>query len=173
MATFRDSNGKEWVVCLDAPTIRAVRQECKLDLADLEGKAYGRMVDDPVLLVDVLWIICRRQAQEAGVTDEQFGRALIGDAIERATAAMLESIADFFPRDQRELLLATAAANAKIRHTGISRAMAKINDPDLESQIVAALEQRMSDEIRDVLQQLTRSSSATVSPASAVSIPAD
>ena len=47
--------------------------------------------------MDVLYVVCKRQADSAGVTDEQFGRAMAGDAVDAATKAFLEELADFTP----------------------------------------------------------------------------
>ncbi len=163
MASFKDKNGKEWHLALDAPMIRTIRKECEgIDLGDPQGKAYDRMVADPVLLVDVLWVLCREQASAAGVTDVQFGRALIGDTIEAATDAMLEVIADFFPPQSRALLQAMAAKSAKVRAMGMERALAKINDPALEENLLKLLDERMDAEVSGAL---TRLSAATSSPA--------
>jgi hypothetical protein len=161
MATFKDKNGKEWSIAIDAPTIRTIRQEMSIDLGDPQGKAYDRMVADPVLLVDVLWLLCKEQAHRDGVTDVQFGRALVGDAIEHATDAMLGVIADFFPPQSRALLHAMTAKAAKVRSMGMEKAMAKINDPSLEEGLLAALDERMDREVRGAL---TRLSAATSSP---------
>lgn len=149
MATFKDKHGKDWVISLDAPLIMAVRRECDLDLASTDGSAYERMADDPILLVNVLWVLCREQAGD--MTDVMFGKLLVGDAIEKATEAMLEAICDFFPLRKRQLLQAVVAKNAKIREIGMEKALARINDP----QLLATLEARMDAEINSMLTRLT------------------
>lgn len=155
MSVFKDKNDREWMVSLDGPTIRRVRTECDgIDLADGEGKSYDRLVNDPCLLVDVLWSLCRDQAIAAGISDIQFGSALVGDAIERATAAMLESIADFFPQRSRALLTTVAAKNSKVRQLAMEKALAKIEDPELEIQVMQAMDDRMDAEVRSVLTRL-------------------
>lgn len=68
MATFKDRNGKPWTIDLDAYLIRDVRKACDgLDLAALNGEAYDKLDADPVLLVDVLWILCASQANAASI----------------------------------------------------------------------------------------------------------
>jgi ribosome biogenesis protein Tsr3 len=47
--------------------------------------------------VDVLFVVCKNQADQAGVTDEQFGMAMGGDAIDLATKAFLEELTSFTP----------------------------------------------------------------------------
>jgi hypothetical protein len=169
VAQFKDANGKPWSISLDAPTIRKVRNELDgLDLADGDGAALDRMAADPCLLVDCLWLLCQEQAEKAGVQPEQFARGLIGDAIDSATAAMLESIADFFPTQRRTLLRAIRDKNAKLRELGVMKAMQRINDPDLEARILADMEAEMDATIE---RSLTRLKSVTNSPDSSASTP--
>lgn len=171
MAAFKDVNGRDWLLELDAPTIRTVRQECEgIDLADTEGKSYQRLADNVVLLVDVLWVLCREQAAAKQTTQQMFAKAIVGQAIESATAAMLAAITDFFPPRHRQLLTTVANKNEAMRNLGIARALEKIGDPALEQRIMAGLEAKMDAEIQRVLMQLE---SATVSPASSESVPAD
>lgn len=100
---FRDGRGREWAIAIDAPTIKAVRRDCEVDLASLDDGVFGRIGEDPVLLVDVLWCLVR--GQHADVGDEDFGRALnSGEVIEAATKALAEAIVDFFPPRKRSLL---------------------------------------------------------------------
>jgi len=111
MRTFKDNAGRSWTVTLNVWTVKKVRDLLQVDLLDLggapstspgSGETPGngllyRLIADPVLLVDVLYVVCQEQADEAGVTDEQFGRAMSGDAIDGATKAFLEELADFTP----------------------------------------------------------------------------
>lgn len=178
MPTFKDANDREWTIKLDAPTILRVRSatcdvpNCKhlqgtgcngVDLADLEGKAQLQLRRDVVLLVNTLYLLCQPEAQRQGITDEQFGACLVGDAIRRATIAMDEAIADFFPEESRVILRAMTAKDEEVRKLGMERALAKINDPNLATQFVAALEAQLDEEMKNLL---IRSSSATSSPAS-------
>jgi len=108
MRTFNDNAGRSWSLALNVWTVKKVRDLLGVDLLDLGGEsATGssdkkpgllfRLIADPVLLVDVLYVVCKDQADGAGVTDEQFGRAMGGDAIDAATKAFLEELADFTP----------------------------------------------------------------------------
>jgi hypothetical protein len=129
MHKFTDRNGKEWVLDITVSTVKRVRS---LTGVDLMGMAGGDVLDqlgrDPVLLVDVLYAICKPQADEepcakcAGFrkyalddkggevelpcdacaqtgrfTDEKFGEAMAGEAVYRATRALIDEMSDFFP----------------------------------------------------------------------------
>jgi hypothetical protein len=128
MRTFQDNAGRTWTVALSIWTVKRVRDVLGVDLLDLGGQTVwptrtregeqlpgnllSRLIADPILLVDVLYVACKDQADAAGVTDEQFGRAMAGDSIDAATRAFLEELADFTPspRDRaraRKVLAAT------------------------------------------------------------------
>jgi hypothetical protein len=178
MRTFTDANEKEWAITIDGPAILRVRAgtcdvpNCKhllgcgckgIDLGDLDEKWKLACRRDVVLLVNTLYLLCQPEAHERGITDEQFGASLVGDAIRRATIAMDEAIADFFPEESRVILRAMTAKDEEVRKLGMERALAKINDPNLATQFVAAMEAQLDEEVKSLL---TRSSSATSSPAS-------
>jgi hypothetical protein len=87
----------------------------------------------------------------------------VGDAIKRATIAMDEAIADFFPEEKRAILRALTAKDGEVAKLALERTLAKINDPKLAEDFVAAMEGQLDEEMKNLL---TRSSSATSSPAS-------
>jgi hypothetical protein len=104
MRTFQDNAGRTWTIALNVWTLKRVRDLLAVDLLDLAGDETNpgsgllhRFIADPILLVDVLYVACKDQADPLGVTDEQFGRAMAGDAIDAATRAFLEELADFTP----------------------------------------------------------------------------
>ena len=178
MPTFKDANSREWTITLDAPTILRIRSatcdvpNCKhlqgcgctgVDLGDMTGETQQQLRRDVVLLVNTLYLLCQPEAQRQGITDEQFGACLVGDAIERATIAMDEAIAVFFQAGPRAILRAVAAKDAEVRKLGTERALAKINDPTLTERFLAAMEAELDAELNRFL---TRSSSATSSQGS-------
>ena len=113
MKTFRDNKRRVWTLEVNVAAIKRVRGLCKVDLnsiveVDSENRPTARLLEqlssDPVLLVDVLYAICKPDADKQGVTDEEFGEAMAGDAIEQATEALLDEIVDFFPSAKRQVM---------------------------------------------------------------------
>jgi len=94
---FRDSKGRSWAIDINVTAVKRVRSLAGVDLLDLaDGSLVETLIADPVKLADILYALCKPQADQAGVSDEQFGEGLAGDAIAGATDAMLESLAGFF-----------------------------------------------------------------------------
>lgn len=165
MATFTDQNGRQWVLKIDAPTIHEVRKELAIDLAKLDEQTYAQLLEDPVLLVDVLWIIVRKNA--GGTTDRQFGEALCGDAIDQATRGLLDAIADFFPQRKRLLLRSLGEKNAAMMDRMLAAIENRINDPEMASEIEQAMLAGMDEKLRLAVTRLKSASSAPGSAESA------
>ena len=106
MQTFRDNAGRTWTIAVDIAGVKRVRTALSVDLMEfLEGRLLHRLVSDPVLLCDILYVLCRPEADRGGVSDEDFGRAMGGDTIEHATRALVEALVSFSPnpRDRENL----------------------------------------------------------------------
>lgn len=100
MHVFKDNAGRTWPVSIHVSAVKRVRGMLGVDLYSLIDDRFqglGKLLADPVSLVDVLYVLCKDEADKQGITDEDFGRAMAGDAIEHATHAFLEEFADFFP----------------------------------------------------------------------------
>lgn len=163
MPTFKDNRGQEWVLEVTVDDIRNVRKRLDFNLVDISEESINKLYDDPVLLVDVIWLLCESQATGKKIKDVEFGRSLRGDAIEEATAALLESIADFFPGSRRSLLKQVISTTEEMRTKVDGLAMDQISDPELVNRVVKATKTKMESEVEEYLTHL---SSATKSPAS-------
>lgn len=106
MREFIDEQGRTWGVRVDVDAIRKTRQLVGIDLTKVMDSKENlqALVDDVVALVDVLHVLCEKQCGHRGVTAEDFAKALYGDAISRATTALMESIIDFFPQGRGKIL---------------------------------------------------------------------
>lgn len=148
MKVFKDSNGQDWQIILNVLQMKRVRAALGIDLVnvitlDKDGAVkvdlIDRIANDPCLLVDILWVIVQDQAKSIGVTDEQFGTALVGDAIERATAAFLDELVDFFP-GARRLFLKKAVDLARKYAGEWTTVLAKaLESPELEKKIAESM----------------------------------
>jgi hypothetical protein len=138
MPTFTDVQGRAWSIDINVATLRQVRALSGIDLMEaLGGTLLDRLVSDPVLLGDVLYACVKPQADERQVNDEAFGRALAGDVIDAATAALLEAFVAFFPHPRRRVLGKAVAKLAGWRAAALAAAEARLDDPALEAAVQA------------------------------------
>ncbi|MEP0848686.1 MAG: hypothetical protein HRF50_17915 [Phycisphaerae bacterium] len=106
MKTFTDNAGRTWTIAINVDVLKRVRGLVDVNLLDIiDGKLIERLYRDPVLLCDVVYAVCKPEADAKSVSDEDFGRAMAGDAIEQATKALLEELVLFSPspRDRANL----------------------------------------------------------------------
>lgn len=143
MKSFKDTEGREWVVEVHVTAIKRVQGLLGLDLYALvdDGfKGLGELLAHPVKLVDVIYVLCKPQADERGITDEDFGRAMRGDAIGAAADAFLEEYVDFFRGPQRAALREVIAKARAVEAKVTSRLMGMIAaiDVDFEANRLSA-----------------------------------
>ena len=142
MTTFTDTEGRSWTVQVTVDAIRRVRDLTGVNLAveATGGDLFERLAADPVLLCDILYGLVKPEADKASVSDEDFGRAMAGDAIDCATEALLEELVAFFPQSQRQVLKKALAKLEKFEVRAVEFAMRRLDDPALDAKFEAALE---------------------------------
>lgn len=156
MAHFKDKKDLEWEVNIDAPMIMKIRDDCDPNFLlndDEKDNTYIRMQLDPVLLCRVVFLLCTKQRHERSITEEEFYMQVIGNAIDRASEAMLEAIQSFIPRRTRTLLEMFAIQD-KLQQEAIEKAVVKINSPELREKLQETLETKIDAEYQRVVTQL-------------------
>ena len=158
MHTFKDNRSRPWTIAINIAAVKRVKARLGVDLyaSVSEGlKSLGKLLSDVITLVDVIYVLCETKASELEVSDEDFGAALGGDAIEHATEAFLKALVDFFPEARTRATLTTVLAKSKVvRDRLLDQAVSQAEALDPESLFSHLM------------------SSSTSSPASSVSIPA-
>ena len=148
MKTFTDNKGRTWTLEVTVATVKRVRGLCKVDLNSIveldknnkpSAELLERLSSDPVLLVDVLYAVCKPQADKLGVTDEDFGEAMAGDSIEHATSALLEEVINFFPESKRMVMQRILSASRKFSEAARKKLEAELNG-EFESRVVSELD---------------------------------
>lgn len=127
MRSFVDRNGRSWSVVINIGAVKRVRALCELNLLELisvdengktDSKTLDRLSGDIVLLVDVLYAVCKPEADKLGITDEQFGEAMSGDVIESASRVLLDEVVDFFPEAKRRVFRKVLDATRRFEEAG-------------------------------------------------------
>jgi hypothetical protein len=146
MKTFADTAARTWAIIVNVAAVKRVRELLQvnlLEIADQKAKLLERLVDDPCLLCDILFCLVKPEADAKGVSDEDFGRGLAGDALGAATDALLSEIADFFPKGRREIMQRILAKLTALQDKATSLALTKLDDPELDRQMEAELKAAM------------------------------
>ena len=142
MKTFNDNAGRSWTVQINVDAIKRVRDLAQVNLLEVvEGKLLERLISDPILLCDVIYSLCKSQADSGGVSDVDFGRAMGGDAIDGATTALLEELVDFFPQAKRRVLAKALAKLQKLQTAALAAVETRLDSPELDRQMAARLAQ--------------------------------
>lgn len=142
MKSFKDNSGRTWNLSVDVSAIKRVRSLIDVDLlsiADGKGKVLEQLVDDPIVLCDVIYCLCKPEADAKDVTDEDFGRAMGGDALGDATNALLEDLVNFFPKPKRDLLDKALRKLRSLQEMAQDIASKKLDSPELEAEMKALL----------------------------------
>lgn len=157
MRTFQDNAGRTWTVAVTVDAVKRVRDLLKEDLLDIE-RVFPRLFVDPILLCDVVYCVCKPQADAQQVSDVDFGRAMAGDAIAHAEQALVEELVDFFhDPNHREVARRAIRKYSQFRNRVAEAVIAHLESPTLAQQLEAILK--------------TACDSFTNSPESSESIP--
>ena len=104
MAHYQDKTGYDWPVNFTVKTLKKIREQVKtkegksFDLLNISDQStIQNLVSDPVLLVELLWVIEQPLAKENGKSYDEFQNAHTGNVLLEAVTAVSEALADFFP----------------------------------------------------------------------------
>jgi hypothetical protein len=137
MKTFVDNAGRVWCIQIHVAAVKRVRGLVGVDLfalVDEEFAGLSKLLGDPVSLVDVLYCLCKDEADKRTVTDEDFGRSMGGDALEKAVEAFLAELTDFFPDARvRAALQKILTVSRRIRDIVLTEAIDELEKVDADS----------------------------------------
>jgi hypothetical protein len=183
MHSFKDQLDREWHVALDVAAVARVKSRLDVNLykvLDDRCDLFQRLGADIELAVNLLYVLIADQAAAAGVGDEDFGRGLAGDAIDRAMEALVAETVAFFPHRTRTILGTVREKTIQATETTTRLAIAMMDavtpeDMAMEARAAIARAIILEKIARDVeLQRASEpSNSSGGPPASAASTPAD
>ena len=128
MKEFKDDQGRPWMVALTVAAADRVRGLVTIDVVDdveqADGRIERRRRTEPFDMIDagnisrtlevlrsqygkigeILYAICRKQADEKKLTKEDFLEGLKGDALEAGVKALEAELVDFFPPRLRRMV---------------------------------------------------------------------
>ena len=151
MKAFTDNAGRLWEIELNVRQMKRVRDRLGVDLVNVisageDGSVatdtLDRVANDPILLCDILWVLCEGQAKTAGVTDDDFGSSLAGDSISEATRAFLDELVDFFPGARRAILKKAVGLARRYEEENAAALEKALESPEFEERMKTLLNPR-------------------------------
>jgi hypothetical protein len=139
MKIFTDNAGRTWTIAIHVTAVKRCRALLSVDLYGLVDEGFvgfSKLLSDPIALVDVVYVLCKDEADKLGISDEDFGRSMAGDAIERASVAFVEELTDFFPDPRvRTGLKKAIAAGRKMTDLMMEEMTTRLDgiDPEAEA----------------------------------------
>jgi len=137
MNIFKDGLGRTWTVTVNVASTKRVKGAIDIDLMEVvnkDGTVLSRLHEDPETLVNVLYLLCKPQADTLGLTDENFGELFeTGEILEEACNALIEALISFFPPRRREILRKVMAKLKTLETAAKARAEKEIDEFDVET----------------------------------------
>jgi hypothetical protein len=105
MKTFTDVEGRHWNIRGTLGTFERVKTATGVDMLDLPTTQQClRDISDVFKLGAVLYVVCEQQAQERGISPEQFSDSFNADTLHAAADALIEETIFFCRSDVRPAL---------------------------------------------------------------------
>lgn len=139
MKSFKDNEGREWLLAINVAQVKRVRDLLGVDLPGLLDdnlSGLAKLLSDPAGLVDVAYVLCRDQTEKRGLSDWDFGSSLGGDSILGIRDAFLAELVDFFPDPRvRGALTKLIEASRRLQDGVIGRMGPALDSIDLEAEV--------------------------------------
>ena len=139
MATFTDKQGEQWQIDLNFGTVRNLKKITNIDLVEDkvgDKSASVLLVGDPYTQADLLWGLCKSQAEENGITEEQFYQRL---PYQEAEAAFWKEWENFFQSLGRTERAEALAAIRKAQAKAVEMVTEKVRAVDVETVVSGKL----------------------------------
>ena len=184
MKTFRDTAGREWAITIDVNAIKRVMkapidyfgESLKVNLLALvepDSDLLKKVIEYPPLVCDIAYALCKPQCDEKNVSDEEFGRAMGGDVLEKVLDLILEETVDFFPQGRRMVLKRVLAKSQTFAEKAKALTEARLETGELEAVIDAILEPELKRmQGQEKIPPTTGTGTVSSLPASSESTPA-
>ena len=121
MSVFKDCNGDEWRVYLDAFVLADAKKETGIDLADITAGGWHAVATDASAVGRVLAVVCADEIKARKINGRQFARLIRGEAIEAGRKALTDEGSDFFPPSEWSAIRANL--NKRTKQAAQSEAM--------------------------------------------------
>ena len=140
MKIFKDIKNESWELTITVATIKKIRDLLNADLLDIQT-TLPRLLADPIFLVDVLYCLCKPQADAKNISDEQFGEGMAGDCLGFAKKSLIEELKSFFPSpEERQAVDRVIIKGHEMLDLLRKKSLAKIEQIDMDAKADELLE---------------------------------
>ena len=129
MPNFTDTLGRTWPLAISYSTCKRILAQCDINILDVAqiDQTIGRMRLDNLLVGDIVLCLCSAECTARGISLDNFQNSLDGEALDCASSALLEGLANFFRRGQKGKLLTEMISKLKqMEQTATNQALADI-----------------------------------------------
>jgi hypothetical protein len=106
---FLDKEGTEWVLELDVGLIEDIKEQTLIDfdlLLTQPDRLASVFLSEPKKLVEILWVMCEKQATDKKLDPRAFGRRFDRPTLDRAANAIIVAVVNFYPRSSAGRVIA-------------------------------------------------------------------
>ena len=131
MPSFLDASGREWNVTITVEELAAVKDSLDVHLTKLVDEDITKLfalVADPIECVNVLWVICKSQAEARGIDQKQFARGFAGESFELAGRCLIRAVFNFFQPSRRDPLIRLVEKTEQAMDQAMAQAAKKIDE---------------------------------------------
>jgi len=173
MATFKDRNGKDWIIEFDGPLIEEANKILHLDIADENGEGMLEVCKSNLQIINAAWIFCEAQAREAGIDMMKFHKMVNkGEVVSAIETALRQALTDFTRPSRRGALTAILNSQDKVNDAAQTEKAKAANDPKTMELLTKAIQDKMAETVKEMETQIRASqSSANASPDTAIAAP--
>jgi hypothetical protein len=167
MHQFTDSKNETWEIRITAGTVKRCADLLRVDIGDPtrgDPPLMTRIDTDICFMVDLLYVVCKPEADARNISDIQFAERLEGEALFAAHEAFFEDLADFF-RSLRKGNFAEALA----RQRQLAQQSAAAGERALGSETTKQAIDRQCTELGESVAALLASAASPQSPAPSAS----
>jgi len=139
---WSDNQQREWNVALDFGIIRRVHKLVGVDMMDpAQSAGVVGLSAQRAKLGEVLWLLSEKQAQNFGITQDEFFSGLDSDALAEGFNAICEGFIFFSPIASRAAVRAAVETQLEALATTATRIAEAINSPESQAAIATAIDQ--------------------------------
>lgn len=142
MQKFKDKKENEWILELTVGSAKRVKLDCGVDLINItdfdaadKKSPLEELAENPFLMVDVLFSLCRKQAEEKGIDDIAFGGLFDFETVQDAVDALVQEIINFTPPVRRKLLQKIYDKNKQIMGETEKQADELMGSPEFDKDL--------------------------------------